>query len=98
MPWDQRSRRRAELPADWAVIRRDVLARDHYTCQLGLAGCTTRATECDHVGNRHNHSRANLRAACTACHGKRTAEQGQDAMRLQRAKLQHPVERHPGLA
>jgi 5-methylcytosine-specific restriction protein A len=96
MPWDQVSRRRSELPADWTIIRRDVLERDAHTCQLRGERCTTTATECDHIGDRHDHSRNNLRAACHPCHAARTAAQGHQTMREQRAVAQHPRERHPG--
>ena len=97
MPWDQASRRRSELPADWPIIRRDVLERDQHTCQLHGPRCTTRATEVDHVGDRHDHGRANLRAACHPCHAERTTAQGHAAARQARAAAQHPRERHPGL-
>lgn len=97
MPWDQRSRRRDELPPDWPVICRDVLDRDGRLCRLTLAGCTGVASEVHHVGSRFVHSRSNLVAACGSCHGKVTAEQGHEAMRRARALTKHPVERPPGL-
>lgn len=97
MPWDNTSRRRTELPTDWPIIRHDILDRDAHTCQIQGPRCTTRATEADHIGDRHDHTRANLRAACQPCHADRTATQGHEAARAIRANGKHPIERHPGL-
>jgi 5-methylcytosine-specific restriction endonuclease McrA len=58
----------------WRKIRLTVLARDHYTCQLGYPGCTVIATHADHIlplrfgGTNHL---ANLRAACRSCNLRR---------------------------
>lgn len=98
MTWDQRSRRRSELPHDWSTIRRDVLERDGYACTVNGPRCTGHANQADHIGDRHNHSRTNLRAACYNCHADRTATQGHAAMRVIRAKAYHPREQHPGHA
>jgi 5-methylcytosine-specific restriction protein A len=98
MPWDRASRRRSELPPDWAIIRRDVLERDGHRCRIAGPRCTTRATECDHIGERHDHTRANLRAACRSCHSERTTAQGNAAAAQARAAAQRPTERHPGHA
>jgi len=94
MPWQARSRRRAELPPNWAAIRTMVLDRDRHTCRIARADrCTHLATQVDHVGDRHDHTTANLRAACAPCHAWRTAQQGQAA----RPTRRRPVEQHPGL-
>ncbi len=97
MPWDRTSRRRSELPADWPTIRTDVLNRGQHACRIAGPNCTRIATEVDHIGNRHNHSRTNLRAACTTCHSERTTSQRHDAMRALRATARHTDELHPAL-
>lgn len=96
MTWDARSRRRAELPRDWHVITRDILDRDCHQCRIQGPDCTGTATEVDHIGSRHDHTRANLRAACHTCHGQRTSAQGNSARAATRALEQHPRQRHPG--
>ena len=55
----------------WPTIRRYVLARDGYLCQIRLKGCTTTATTADHIvplvdgGSRLDPD--NCRAACLHC-------------------------------
>ena len=68
----QGSSRKATLPKKWPVIRLRVLRRDKVLCQLGLVGCTGVATEVDHIGDRNDHSLANLRSVCSACHKQHT--------------------------
>ncbi len=92
-----KSRRLSPLPPDWQRIRRRVLERDLGVCQLRMEGCTVRATEVDHIGDRDDHSDGNLRAVCKRCHGRRT---GQQAGRLSPTKfrpIKRPPEKHPGL-
>jgi 5-methylcytosine-specific restriction protein A len=55
----------------WASVRRMVLARDRWLCQMRGAGCTGHATEVDHIvpvaqGGSWYDLR-NLRAACATC-------------------------------
>lgn len=71
------SNRRAELPHNWAQTRRRILARDRHRCQW--PGCTTTATEVDHIGDRNDHRAGNLRALCTPHHTARTQAQAQAA-------------------
>jgi 5-methylcytosine-specific restriction protein A len=97
MTWDRASRRRSELPPDWPIIQRDVLERDGHRCQIRGPRCTGYATEADHIGDKHNHTRTNCRAACHTCHSARTAAQGHQAARTARLTAQHPREPHPGL-
>jgi 5-methylcytosine-specific restriction protein A len=92
MPWDQRSRRRAELPADWPIIRQDVLERDGYRCMMRGPNCTDVATEVNHK-SRFDHGRTNLEAACSTCHAEETSRQG-NAAQVRRSR---PPEPHPGL-
>lgn len=51
------------------ALRRVVLARDAYRCQLKLPGCTTIATTVDHIRSREvaGDGEDNLRAACAWC-------------------------------
>lgn len=78
-PWASNDPRRDHLPRNWAVLRRRILDRDHWTCQLRDPGCTLQASEVDHLGDRDDHRPAMLRAACHHCHAARTAAQGVDA-------------------
>lgn len=94
MAWN--TNRRQRLPADWANIRKIVLERDGYACQINHVGCQMRATDVDHVVAGDNHSLDNLQAACSACHMKKTHAEAQEARRRRRALRFRPVERHPG--
>lgn len=55
----------------WLILRKLVLARDGYRCQLQLPGCKTTATQVDHIvglaqgGEPWNPT--NCRAACKSC-------------------------------
>jgi 5-methylcytosine-specific restriction protein A len=55
----------------WPHVRRIVLQRDRYLCQVRLEGCTIQADECDHIvpvadgGSWYDLS--NLRASCRHC-------------------------------
>jgi 5-methylcytosine-specific restriction endonuclease McrA len=55
----------------WRVVRRDVLLRDGFVCQIRLAHCTGSATAVDHVVDWRDggswYDAANLRAACASC-------------------------------
>lgn len=55
-------------------MRRTVLARDRYVCQLAYPGCHGRATEADHIVPRlfgGPDTLDNLRAACAHCNRRR---------------------------
>ena len=62
--------------AGWRKKRLAILARDGYLCTIGLPGCTTNATQVDHIiakvhgGTDHP---GNLRAACRHCNTARGA-------------------------
>ena len=55
----------------WPTIRKQILRRDGYHCQIGLPGCTENATTVDHItpvawgGEWYEPS--NLRASCASC-------------------------------
>jgi 5-methylcytosine-specific restriction endonuclease McrA len=59
----------------WQAIRPGILNRDNHTCQIAGPGCTTQATDVDHIiplnegGQRLDPT--NLRAACTHCNSSR---------------------------
>lgn len=55
----------------WLTLRKLVLARDHYLCQVQLPGCKTRANEVDHIVGLAQGGAwldpDNCRAACKSC-------------------------------
>jgi 5-methylcytosine-specific restriction enzyme A len=84
--------RSSPLPRGWARIRRRVLERDEYVCQIPGPRCQGLATEVDHIGAADVHDETNLPAACYRCHKQRTYEQS-----LARAPRRRAPEVHPGL-
>lgn len=95
MAWSS-SDRGLRLPKDWSSRRSTVLRRDSYRCQIRADGCSTIATEVDHIARGDNHSLDNLRAVCSQCHRKKTLAEAQEARRKKRALRFRPEERHPG--
>ncbi|WP_082981763.1 HNH endonuclease [Mycolicibacterium mucogenicum] len=95
MGWDT-SARRFDLPANWPVIQRGVLRDARWLCEIGLPGCLTEATEVDHKKRGNDHSRSNLQAACSWCHGKKSSQEGNAERNRRRALRKRPTERHPG--
>jgi 5-methylcytosine-specific restriction enzyme A len=71
----------------WQVIRKRVLERDGYRCQLQYADiCVGRASQVDHIVQPEaggTNALENLRAVCRRCHARRTGRQG--ALAKQRA-------------
>jgi 5-methylcytosine-specific restriction protein A len=71
----------------WQVIRKQVLVRDGYQCQLRYADiCVCRASQVDHIVQPEaggGYDLSNLRAVCVQCHARRTGRQG--ALAKQRA-------------
>jgi 5-methylcytosine-specific restriction protein A len=71
----------------WQVIRKQVLVRDGYQCQLRYTDiCVGRASQVDHIVQPEaggTSDLANLRAVCVRCHARRTGRQG--ALAKQRA-------------
>lgn len=95
MPWSS-STRRQRLPKDWPRRRQAVLTRDQHQCQIRRPGCTTAATEVDHIVPSDDHALANLQAACSDCHKLKTRDESR-AARNARPKPTRSAERHPGL-
>lgn len=94
MAW-QGSDRRRRLPPDWERRRRRILRRDNHRCQLNYPGCTGHANEVDHITAGDDHHDANLQAACSACHSRKSAAEGVAARRPLAPRTRRP-ERHPG--
>ena len=55
----------------WLILRKAVLARDNWQCQLKLPGCKQRATQVDHIIGLAQGGPAwdptNLRSSCRSC-------------------------------
>ena len=64
----------------WQAVRKKVLVRDGYRCQLRYADiCVGRASQVDHIVQPEaggGSDLANLRAVCVRCHARRTGRQG----------------------
>lgn len=104
MPGWQGSTRKETLPPDWKKRREERFRLDGYQCTATNAvtgeRCDGPAEECDHHGDRLDHSIDNLRSLCSWHHGRKSAAQGliAKANRLRRADSKfRRDERHPGL-
>lgn len=98
----QGSTRRATLGKTYFRNRAIVMKRDGHQCQIRTPGlCVGAATDCDHIGNRLDHSPENMRASCRPCHQDRSSQQGGQAngvrRRAQVAARKRPTEPHPGV-
>lgn len=93
------STRKATLPVDWDRLRLACLERDGYRCTWMDNGhrCPERATDCDHVKDRNDHSLRNLRSLCGAHHLRRTSQQAHAARAAIKAKTRLPEEPQPGI-
>jgi len=101
MAWEG-STRKVTLPPDWDKRRDLVFLRDGNRCVIIKADgrrCWDREfLECDHIGDREDHSLANLRTICKWHHARRSASQGGTASaQRKRPMLKRPPEVHPGL-
>lgn len=97
MAWKSQSRRREELPKDWAKIREVVLRRDAKTCVF----CGSPANQVDHIFPDGPHVPDNLRSLCQRCHMQRTQQQSVEARRRRynrrnKARGPRPKKKHPG--
>jgi len=84
-PWEQRSPRDHISRRPWRRARAAQLAR-HPGCQLTYPGCTTTATEVDHIISialgGHPTDPANLQSCCDPCHTLKTAQDRRHAAAL----------------
>lgn len=91
------STRRQRLPEDWEQnYRLPVLSRDRWLCQINGPGCMRVATDVDHIRRGDDHSRENLRAACSRCHNKKSSAEGNAQKAKLKAQRRRPTARHPG--
>lgn len=104
MPWEHDSKRKRELPPDWAATRRRILKRDGGVCRQWLKDsdgnwfqCKAPANQVDHKKRGNDHSDANLQALCEEHHKRKTNRESREARAEIRNRLRRPVERHPGM-
>jgi 5-methylcytosine-specific restriction protein A len=70
-----RTMRKPHYSGPWRTVRRQILERDSYICQIQTAGCLGHADQVDHIvpiargGEWWNPD--NLRAACRKCNNDR---------------------------
>jgi 5-methylcytosine-specific restriction protein A len=85
--------------AAWKRLRRDVLERDNYQCQLRGPACTHHATQVDHISNTAAGGApldpTNCASACAPCNARKASAEGAAARRHKRT--QRPTPLHPGL-
>jgi len=91
------SNRRTELPPNWHKLRAVILRRDGHRCTHHDNGrrCEAKATDVDHIGDRHNHQPDNLTSLCHPHHATKTLREAA-AGRAARSN-RRPEQRHPGL-
>lgn len=97
------STRKETLPKEWPALRLAVFARDGNRCVIIKANgrrCWDKATDCDHIGDREDHSMENLRSLCAWHHQRRSSSQGRrgrsKAEEPWRKLLRREPEKHPG--
>ena len=94
MPWATDSRRRAELPPDWARRRKACIDAADGQCERILPSgkkCPRRATDADHAGDRMDHD--TLEALCATHHKMKTQTEAK-AARSPPGRRRQP-EQHP---
>ena len=80
MPWSTAKKDPAYNTAEYRRARLECLRRARWRCQIRLEGCQGAASEADHeAGLASDPHHRTLRAACTSCHRKVTAQQGKGA-------------------
>lgn len=93
MPWTRADDNPAYHAAAWKRARTKTLRDAHGKCEAHLAGCQGAASQVDHVdGIDADPGHTHLRAVCTSCHKKITAQQGGGA-RAGRARDPEPSPR-----
>lgn len=106
MAWEG-STRKETLPSDWEPRRRATFERDGWRCTYVRSDgrrCSEknpRRLECDHVGDRLDHSLPNLTTLCNWHHQRKSSSQGGTAAQVVAAERRNlrkrPPETHPGL-
>ena len=75
----------------WARIRKQILARDNHTCQINGEGCTTLATQVDHitpiVAGGAWYDPNNLRASCATCNNRRADNRHREKWRTAKTRI-----------
>lgn len=100
MTWKRNKPRR---PATHAIRqqRKQILARDRYTCQMQVPGvCTYMATEDDHIiplAEGGTDDLSNRRAVCRSCHALKSKEEARRGRARYRRSRARPKPKHPGL-
>ncbi|MFJ2741870.1 HNH endonuclease [Streptomyces sp. NPDC087440] len=90
------SNRKSRLPGNWQALRKQVLERDGWLCQI----CRVRpATIADHIQPMtDDHRLEALQGVCDPCHRQKTAREGAAARAASpNAGRKRPPEDHPGL-
>ena len=93
------STRRADLPANWEALRREVIARAGGRCEQVKADgtrCRLPGRDVHHAGDRMDHRTEVLRFLCEHHHKVITQQQAQ-AARWPVRESKRPRERHPGM-
>lgn len=90
------------------AVRRRVLERAGYQCQIAGRDCIGQATIADHivpiaklgVARPDANDDSLFQAACKPCHDRKTKREAADGVRAyharRRARLRLPTQRHPG--
>lgn len=81
MPWEKtradRQRDARVYGAKWRRARDACLRAARWRCQIQMEGCQGAASQVDHIdGVENDPDHQRLRAACTECHKRITAQQG----------------------
>lgn len=89
-------------PKGWGAIRRRILKRDNYECQMPtpLGVCRAWANEVDHIvpaSQGGSDDDPNLRALCHDHHKVKSSSEGGRAAQAKRIPRKRKTEPHPGL-
>ena len=88
--------RSSRVPPNWKAIKRRILARDNYVCQLRGPSCIGVATQVDHKDRLGPSTPDNLWAVCAPCHQVKTSSEATEGRNRYYARKYRPIETHPG--